>query len=136
LHFKVPQNIDMPDRILGPLTMLQFVYAVIGGGGVYVCYMSLPSPFGIILAAIIGLFTLSMIFLKINERPFSVFLFSLFRFMSTPKQRVWQKGQSSDINVEIYKSEKTNTGPQVQPKNISREDIARVAHNIDSGKPA
>ena len=133
MRFKVPQNIDMPDRILGPLTMLQFIYAIIGGGGAYVCYMSLPSFIGIFLAIIIVLFTLAMIFLKINERPFLIFLLSLLRFMSTPKQRLWEKGQNSDIKVEIYKSQKTDTGPHIQQKNISREDIASAARRMDTG---
>lgn len=133
MRFKVPQNIDMPDRILGPLTMLQFIYAVIGGGAAYVCYMSLPSPIGLFLAIIIALFTLSMIFLKVNERPFLVFLFSLIKFISSPKQRVWEKGQNSDIRVEIYKSNKADSGPHIQRKNISHEDISRIAHRVDTG---
>lgn len=132
MRFKVPQNIDMPDRILGPLTMLQFIYAVIGGGGAYVCYMSLPSPLNILLAVIVALFTVAMIFLKINERPFSHFLLSLLRFMSTPKQRVWHKGSSNDINVEIYHTQKKNTGPVVTEKHLSHEDIARLAKRVDT----
>lgn len=132
MRFKVPQNIDMPDRILGPLTMLQFVYAVIGGGGAYVCYMSLPSPLNILLAIIVALFTVAMIFLKINERPFSHFLLSLMRFMSTPKQRVWHKGNATDINVEIYHTQKKNTGPVVAEKHLTHEDIARLSKGFDS----
>lgn len=133
MRFKVPQNIDMPDRILGPLTMLQFIYAVIGGGLAYVCFMSLPSPVGIFLAVIVAILTLAIIFLKVNERPFLVFLLSLIKFISSPKQRVWEKGQNSDIKVEIYKSNKTDTGPHVQQKNISHEDIERAAKRMDSG---
>ena len=135
MRFKVPQNIDMPDRILGPLTMLQFIYAVIGGGGAYVCFMSLPSPLGAILGVIVALFTVAMIFLKINERPFSHFLLSLFRFMSTPKQRVWHKGGTTDLNVEIYHAQKKNTGPVVAEKHLSHEDIARLSKGFDSPNP-
>lgn len=132
MRFKVPQNIDMPDRILGPLTMLQFIYAVIGGGGAYVCYMSLPSPLGVVVAFLVATFTLAMIFLKINERPFSHFLLSLIQFMSTPKQRVWQKGSSSDIRVEIYHAPKKNTGPVVAEKHLSHEQLAQYAKQIDT----
>lgn len=132
MRFKVPQNIDMQDRILGPLTMLQFIYAVIGGGATYVCYMSLPSPLSILLALIVALFTLAMIFLKINERPFSHFLLSLIKFMSTPKQRIWHKGQTSDINVEIYHTQKKNQGPVVAEKHLTREQIAQYAKGVDT----
>ena len=36
MRYKVPQNIDMEDRIVGPLTMVQFVIVMIGGMIVYV----------------------------------------------------------------------------------------------------
>lgn len=134
MRFKVPQNIDMPDRILGPLTMLQFVYAVVGGGAAYVCYMSVPAPLGILLALIVALFTLAMIFLKINERPFSHFLLSLFKFMSTPRERIWHKGETSDIKVEIYKTKKQQ-GSAVTEKHVSHEEIARYAKRIDNSNP-
>ena len=136
MRFKVPQNIDMPDRILGPLTMLQFIYAVIGGGGAYVCYQSLPAPLGLMLAILVAMFTVAMIFLKINERPFSVFLLSLIRFMSTPRQRVWSKGNSSDFNVEIYHAPQKNEGPVVAEKHLTHNQLVSAAKRFDSPNSA
>lgn len=135
MRFKVPQNIDMPDRILGPLTMLQFIYAVIGGGAAYVCYVSLPSPIGLLLAVIVALFTVAMIFVKVNERPFSNFLLSALKFFTTPRQRIWHKGGGApaNLNVEIYKTQK-QAGPVVPTKHISKEDIAKIARRIDTDK--
>lgn len=132
MRFKVPQNIDMPDRILGPLTMLQFVYAVVGGGATYVSYMSLPSPLGAIVAFLVAAFTIAMIFFKINERPFSHFLLSLMRFVSTPKQRIWHKGNATDINVEIYHAQNKNVGPVVAEKHLSHEDITKLSKGFDT----
>jgi len=84
------------------------------------------------MAIIVALFTLAIIFLKINERPFAHFLLSLARFMSTPKQRVWHKGNANDINVEIYHAAKTNTGPVVPEKHLSHADIARLSKGFDT----
>lgn len=131
MRYKVPQNIDMQDRILGPLTMLQFVYAVVGGGLAYVCYMSIPNMFGLFLAIMVALFTLALIFLKINERPFLHFLASLFVFMGKPRMRVWQR-EESGFDVEVYKNPEKESATHVESKHITREQMERMAKSLDS----
>lgn len=133
MRFKVPQNIDIEDRILGPLTMVQFIYAVIGGGICYVIYTVIPAPFSYVLISPIALFVVCLIFVKINERPFLLFLVSMLEYNATPKQRIWHHGNGPDIGVEIYQS-KVQTGPIVQAKNISREQIINIAKKLDSGE--
>ena len=121
----------MQDRILGPLTMLQFVYAVVGGGLAYVTFMSVPSPVGPFLGILIGMFTLAMVFLKINERPFLHFLLSLIVFMGRPRMRVWKRDES-DFDVEIYKNPAKQTSVSFEEKHISKEQMQRLAENLDS----
>ena len=133
MRFKVPQNIDIEDRILGPLTMVQFIYAVIGGGICYVIYTVVPAPFSYVLISPIALFVFCLIFVKINERPFIIFLVSMLQFNMTPKQRVWRHGDDPDIGVEIYES-KVQTGPTIQSKNITREQIIDIAKRLDNGE--
>jgi len=131
LRFKVPQNIDMPDRILGPLTMIQFVEAVLGGGLAYVCFGSLPKPLNQILAVLILLFTAAVVFLKINERPFLYYFVAFLRFIITPKKRVWHKDSSDGFEVEIYKPQKTEN-PQFVSKGKTKEDFEKMAQKLDS----
>lgn len=129
MRFKVPQNIDMPDRIVGPLTMIQFIYAVIGGGFCYVIYQSIPAPASYVLILPILLFVICLDFVKINERPFLNFFLSAIEFLNSPKKRIWQQGDGSNLSIEIYKAEKgiANTSE----KSISREEIEVYAKNID-----
>ena len=131
MRFKVPQNIDMPDRIIGPLTMIQFVEAVLGFGLAYVCFNSFPAPINLLFTAIVALFTLAVVFVKVNERPFLFYLGAFARFVGSPKQRIWQKDSPDNFEVEIYKPVK-NTGPKVATKNLSRAEIAELAKNLDS----
>ena len=131
MRFKVPQNIDIEDRILGPLTMVQFIYAVVGGGICYVIYMSIPKPFSYFLVAPIALFVICLIFVKINERPFLNFLLAVLEFSTTPKQRVWRREYLPDLNIEIYQTKK-QTGPSVQSKQLTEEQISEIARRLDS----
>ena len=132
LRFKVPQNIDMQDRIVGPLTMIQFVYAVIGAGIAYALYSKLPAPLGLITAVPIVLFTAAVDFLKVNERPFLDFFFSAIAFASSPKQRLWHQGGDSSLQVEIYNATPaTKAAPTT--RQFSEAEIHQAASRLDSG---
>ena len=133
MRFKVPQNIDIEDRILGSLIMVQFIYAVIGGGVCYVIYSVVPAPYSYFLISPIALFVFCLIFVKINERPFIIFLVSILEFNMTPKQRIWRHGDDPDIGVEVYK-EKVQENTVIQSKKITREQIIDIARRLDNGE--
>jgi hypothetical protein len=130
LQFKVPQNIDMQDKILGPLTMLQFVYAVVGFGTCYAIYVSIPKPFSIILILPIAFFVVCLDFIKVNERPFLDFFIALVEFIASPKQRFWHQDTGSDMKVEIYHIDKSNQ-PANQHKDVSNAQIETMAKSFD-----
>ncbi len=48
LSSKLPQYLDVEDRIFGPFTLRQFLFAGGGLGGAYALWTILPSPFGVI----------------------------------------------------------------------------------------
>lgn len=131
MQFKVPQNIDMQDRILGPLTMLQFVYAVVGFGTCYAIYMSIPRPISYFLIFPIALFVIFLDFVKINERPFLDFFISAIEYAATPKKRFWHQSLGSNLSIEIYHVEKNNE-QKIQHKNISQSQIKSFAGKADS----
>lgn len=132
VRYKVPQNIDMQDRIVGPLTMVQFLYAIIGGGFCYGVIMSgLPKGLAFLLAIPIGLFVIAMIFVKINERPFLDFFVSFLEFSSTPKRRLWHHSENPDMTVEIYKPKNANDKPVAVAKKLTRADIQKIASQYD-----
>jgi len=130
VQFKVPQKIDIEDRIVGPLTMVQFVYAVVGGGAAYLFLNTIPSPLNWILAVPVAIFTFCIVFVKVNGRPFSNFLKNLLVYSVSPKARLWHKGRS-DVSVEIYQPPKTQTTDYYAGKRYSKEEISRLAEIID-----
>ncbi|MEI8143326.1 MAG: PrgI family protein [Candidatus Berkelbacteria bacterium] len=130
MRYKVPQNIDMQDRVIGPLTMTQFVYVIIGTGLSYSVWTALPSPIGLGIAIPLLLLTFCIGFIKINERPFWVFLASILGYMSTPRQRVWQHDANGSMRVEIYTPIKSQV-TAAPTKNISHEEISRIAQMND-----
>jgi len=85
--------------------MKQFIYLLVSGFIVYGWWNFSntfidPPPMLIFLplALPVGILGLSFALLKINDRPFEVFVLSLFKFIFSPKQRVWKEGyQPPDV---------------------------------------
>lgn len=103
-QYKVPQNIDLEDKIVGPFTMKQFGYLMGGGVLVYAIYqMFLPYVNGllytILLALPVAMLTVALTFIKINDRPFEYFVINLFGYIFAPKKRVWQQNYSAPAVV-------------------------------------
>ncbi|TSC93324.1 MAG: Uncharacterized protein Athens101428_696 [Candidatus Berkelbacteria bacterium Athens1014_28] len=130
MQFKVPQKIDIEDRIVGPMTMLQFVYAVLGGGTAYLVANTFSPPYNLIVAAPIALFTFCVIFVKINGRPFGHFFRNLIIYLFIPHTRIWHKGDSN-IQVEIYQPKATEKIDPYAEKRRSAADIENLANVID-----
>jgi len=127
----VPQNIDMQDRVVGPLTMVQFLYAVFGAGFAYIIINTLPKPFSYFIAVIIATLTFCIIFIKINEKPFLAFIGNFLLFTFRPRVRLWSKS-TRPIDVEIYESQNPLGNRPKNDKHISKEDLQRLAQTIDS----
>lgn len=134
MQFKVPQNIDMADRIVGPLTLVQFLYLLLGGIVVYFLFTTVsPVSFGIFLltAVPIILFTLALTFLKIQDQPFGKFVRSFTLYMTRPKARVWFKeGIDTSLIITPDKVEKTE---HIEHKTIKKSELDKLIHVLDNG---
>ena len=132
MRYKVPQNIDMEDRIVGPLTMVQFVIVMIGGMIVYVSYLLFtPTSFWFI-AIPVALVTLSLAFLKINDQHFPKFAGSTLLFLTRPKSRVWQKNESHQalsITHQVTAAEQKQAGKS----SVHQGDLAGLSTVLDTG---
>ncbi len=91
LQYKVPQNIKMPDQIIGPLTLEQFLYLLFSAAGVYMIYLQFGAGnlFYIISIPLV-LLALAFAFVPVNEQPFSKFVLNLLLFLAGPKILTWQ----------------------------------------------
>jgi len=107
MQYKVPQNIDLEDKIVGPFTMRQFVYLLVAGGLIYGWWNFLNSnyvnflPQFLILAIPIGGLGFAFALVKINDRPFEYFVLGLLKFLFSPKQMMWKTGFKGESVIMI-----------------------------------
>lgn len=95
MQYKIPQDVQRPDTIIGSITMIQLAILLIGGGLAYSSYLILAKSnewfIAAIPAAIIGLMTLAVAFLKIADMTFTKFMLYFVEFNIKPKARYWKK---------------------------------------------
>ncbi len=104
MRFKVPQFIDIEDKIFGPLTFKQFMYMGGGLGLTYVTYRFLPLYGALpIMAAILAL-SFSLTFVEINKKPFIYILEAYIRYIIGSKMYLWKKVSKREATGAVSKS--------------------------------
>lgn len=98
MQFRVPQFIDMEDKIFGPLTLKQFAYVLGAGALSFLLWTLIPSAIiAIIFIIPIASFFLALAFLKINERPFIDVMESAFRYYTGSKVYTWKQPKEGEV---------------------------------------
>lgn len=128
MQFQVPQNIDLEDKIIGPLTLKQFIILVVGGMIDYIWYTLFDASLFILFFLPTTLLTLALVFAKVQDQPFPKFLGSLALFVLKPKILTWGKTPPLKI-VEFQKKAKEQI---VHPKQSTESQIQKLAVIIDT----
>ena len=127
MNFQVPQFIEVENKLIGPLSLKQFLYLAGGAGIVYLIFrLNLPLFIKIIPMVIVGALSLALAFYKINQRPFVDILDSVLKYMFGKKLYLWQQGPL--IKKEVVKNKKE--GIQVIPK-LSESKLNEMAWSLD-----
>ncbi len=114
MQFKVPQFLDIEDKIFGPFTLKEFIYLTGGAGLCFVLYRLLGLILGIVPILIIAGLTLAFIFYRPNNKPFIEMVGAGFYYLIQHKLYIWQRRK-----IKIDKSQPT--GEEKTSGDIKRE---------------
>jgi hypothetical protein len=89
--YVVPQFIDNEDKILGPITVRQFLICLAGTLAIMIEWAILKFIFFIIAAVITAGIAGVFAFLKVNGHPFHIFFLNFLQSLTRPAIRVWNK---------------------------------------------
>jgi len=133
VQFKVPQNIDMADRIVGPLTLVQFLYLLVGGLVLYFLLNTVepinPTLF-FALGLPVALFSLALAFLRVQDQPFPRFVGAFIMFLVTPKTRIWAKVGVDDAMIIAPDAAEVDTS--IQHKKMNRTQLEQLVQTLDT----
>lgn len=127
--YKVPQDVEAEDKLVGPFSFRQFIYLLIAGGagGLTFLFINAPMPIpffsALTVPVVIGFLILALPLRK--DQPMEIYLIAILRFMFKPKKRIWMSdGTSATVIID--------TSVVVQPqlsKDITQEEAAsRLAY--------
>jgi len=130
-QFTVPQFIDVENKIIGPITVRQFIIflaaAIIIGLSYRLFDFSLFSTIAIFVLVLAALFA----FVKINGQPFHLFVLSAVQTLRRPKLRVWNKRLLADGWNEETAAVKPSR-PTVVPKAFKSSRLAELSLVVDT----
>src|SRR6478609_6736928 len=97
--YKVIQDIEAEDKLVGPLTLRQFIYAGVAAVCLYLCFVAYTKHViflvGIFLPiAAVGTF---FAFPWKGEQPTEIWALARLRFMLKPRVRIWDQSNVKDL---------------------------------------
>lgn len=132
--YKVIQDIEAEDKILGPLTLRQFIYALITAFLLYICFICVSRGAAYLLAIFLppALFMGFFAFPFGRDQPTEVWALAKVRFLFKPRKRVWdQSGVKELVTINVPKKvEVIRTNGLSQSEVQSR--LKALAATIDS----
>ncbi len=96
--YKVPQDVEADDKLLGPFTFRQFIYLMIvfGSAMLAVGLFQIYPILAIIPIPIILFFGVLALPIK-KDQPMETYLAALWSFYTKPNKRYWMPGQSNAV---------------------------------------
>ena len=76
-QFTVPQFIDVEDKILGPITIRQFLILLVGCIVIFISYRYGDLGTFVLVLAVVGILSLLFAFVKVNGQTFHYFLLNI-----------------------------------------------------------
>jgi len=129
-QFAVPQFIDTEPKVLGPVTVRQFVMFLIAGLFIFIEYKL--ADFGLFLVEAIITAGITVLFavVKINGRPFHFFLLNVIRTSTRPALRLWQH---AELSVRPEEMPTPKTVSVLSPRKVTEERLSHLALVVDTG---
>ncbi len=136
MQYKVPQDVQREDTIVGPLTLKQLIIVAVGGGISYALYVQLSAIYFAQIwlppVLIVSAFTLAVAFLKVHDLLFYEFLMHFIEYHVLPKRRFWIQG-TGDSFVPPYQPAKTIKKEKSGEKKEKSRNLAELGKLLDSG---
>lgn len=93
MRFQVPQFIEVEDKIVGPLTISQFIFLAGGIGFLIAMWLILPAWLAILVGGPVAIFGIALAFYKVNDRPFIYVLQHGIEYFLKDKLYIWDKNR-------------------------------------------
>jgi len=131
----VPQFLDVEDKIIGPVTVRQFIEMLIGGIIIFIFYKIFDFSLFIVTGLAIFGVTIILAFARVNGQPFHNFMLNFIATLKNPKLKIWKK-VISDHDIKLILAQPTEakvTVPQTKRQAITASNLSELSLIVDTG---
>lgn len=129
MQFKVPQFLDIEDKIFGPFTFSQFVYLAGGAGLCFVLFKLLGFLLGAIPILIVAGIALALTFYRPNNKPLVNMIEASLKYAVQDKLYIWKRKKFKK-SAKIAKQEKTQAMTENSVK-LTGSKLQDLAWSLD-----
>lgn len=134
MEYQVPQFIEVENKIVGPLTLRQFIY-IAGAAGLCILFFAyLPILFAFLLSAPIVALAAALAFYKVNGKPFVNVLEAGFNYYTGAKLFLWKRQELKAKEKNPAATENVAHPPREAAK-LTRGKLSELAWSLDA-KPS
>ncbi len=142
LQYSVPQFIDIENKVIGPISVRQFIIIAVEIGLVFLFYKTLQFPTFILCAILTLTIAVLFAFVKINGRPFHYFMLNFMMSVKNPHLRVWRKELTTPIQRRTLRIKRplapdeqaqVNYIKNVHAKERSKARLSELSLLVDTG---
>jgi len=98
MRFQIPQFIETEVKIVGPLTLTQFLWVAGGSAMLFLLFMFTKGFLFIILAMPIAAIFTALAFLKIDGVPLLTYVSYGLSYILNPKKYIFKKDNDNTVN--------------------------------------
>ena len=128
--FQVPQFIEQKPKIIGSLTLPQFLYLAAAGGISFLAFYIFNLFFWLMVTAVLAGIAIALAFVKINGQDLPKILQSAFSYLWRPRTYIWQRAVAETV-LDVSELEKLK---EIRSKIGIQEKLKSIALNITTGK--
>ena len=91
MQFVIPQFIDVEDKIIGPITLRQFLFLLGVALFLFFLWYLFKLWFVVVIGAPVVLLAIALVMGKVDGRPLSGFLKAWLNYQVNPRFYIWKK---------------------------------------------
>ena len=131
--YKVPQDVEAEDKLLGPFSFRQFIFLIIAIASLGIAYALGQALLPLALLPLpVALFFGALALPLKKDQPMEVYLAAIISFMMKPKRRLWQPdGKEFLVEVTAPKVEEKVYGSKYDQEEVQRR-LSYLANLVDS----
>jgi len=133
-RYVVPQYIEMADKIIGPLSIVQFLYLLAGGAICYLAWTLLRGATAILITLFVAPISVGLALVKINDQPLPKMALAGIQYLLRPKEFIWRKtAEAKEIVIfDRHLLEKPKKSPAKIDRTQIKSQLAQLATLIDA----